>query len=77
MTSAFIIDGSQGQVSPNLIGNSYIPDVTFDVVVTNPCLTAAIDAFVLSPASISVTDGNIETATFSIPQDAVDKTNTV
>jgi hypothetical protein len=51
--------------------------VTFDVVVTNPCLTAAIDAFVLSPASISVTDGNIETATFSIPQDAVDKTNTV
>jgi hypothetical protein len=77
MATTITIDGSQGQSTLSLSGNSDVPDVTFDVVLTNPCIAAAIDAIVFSPSSIAITDGDTETATFSIPQDAVDKTQTV
>ena len=51
--------------------------MTFDVVLTNPCLTTSIDDIVFSPSSLTVADGNTGTASFTIPQDGVDKTNTV
>ena len=67
MATTITIDSNQGQSTHVLSGNSDVPDVSFDMVLTNPCIAAAIDAIVFSPASIAVTDGNTATATFSIP----------
>jgi hypothetical protein len=58
MATTITIDGSQGQSTLSLSGNSDVPDVTFDVVLTNPCIAAAIDAIVFSPSSIAITDGD-------------------
>lgn len=43
----------------------------------NPCKSTAINDLVFDPVSITVADGSTATATFSIPQDAVDTANTV
>jgi hypothetical protein len=53
------------------------PDVSFTVTVVNPCLTTAITDITFSPASLSVADGSTTTASFTIPQDAIDSANTI
>jgi hypothetical protein len=52
-------------------------DTTFDIVITNPCETTVIDDLVFSTSTLTITDGNTSTLTFPIPQDAIDKANTV
>ena len=51
--------------------------MTFDVVVSNPCVTATINNIVFNPVAITVSDGSTATATFSTPTDSVDASNTV
>lgn len=77
MATTITVGGGQGQSTLTLNGNTVVPDVSFSVTLSNPCLTATIDNIVFSPTSLSVTDGNTGTATFSIPQDTVDQANTV
>jgi hypothetical protein len=62
-SNAITIDGGQGQTTTAISA----PDFTFDITVTNPCLATAVDSIVFSPSSISVTDGQTSTATFTIP----------
>ena len=77
MATTFTIASGQGQTTLSLSGTGVVPDVTFDVVLTNPCATATINNIVFSSNPIAVTDGNTATATFSTPTDSVDSTNTV
>ena len=67
MATTITVDGGQGQSTTSLSGSGVVPDVTFDVVLTNPCLTATIDNIVFSPSTLSVNDGLTGTATFTIP----------
>ena len=73
MSTTITVDGGQGQSTLSLSGTGVVPDATFDVDIVNPCIAAAIDDLSFSPATIGVQDGNVGTATFTIPQDAVDK----
>jgi hypothetical protein len=77
MAATITVGGSQGQSTLFLSGNSDVPDVTFDVVLTNPCITASIDNISFATSPLSVADGSTGTSTFTIPQDDVDKSNTV
>jgi hypothetical protein len=77
MAATITVGGSQGQSTLSLSGNSDVPDVTFDVVLTNPCITASIDNISFATSPLSVVDGSTGTSTFTIPQDDVDKSNTV
>lgn len=52
-------------------------DVSIQVDVSNPCLTTTISGITFDPTSISVYDGSTATATFSIPGDGVDTSNSL
>jgi hypothetical protein len=68
MATTITVAGGQGQSTTSLSNSgSVVPDVTFDVVSTNPCLTATVNDIVFSPTSLSVNDGATGTATFTIP----------
>ena len=68
MATTITVGGGQGQSTTSLSNSgSVVPDVTFDVVSTNPCLTATVNNIVFSPTSLSVNDGDTGTATFTIP----------
>lgn len=50
----------------------------FDITITDPCLSGTnLDTIVISPTSLSINDGDTGTVTFTIPQDDIDKANTV
>lgn len=72
MSTTITMDGGQQSVT-----SIAAPDVSFQITLTNPCVTTAIDDISFTPSTISVTDGGTGTATFSIPQDAVDQAKTI
>jgi hypothetical protein len=52
-SNAITVDAGQGQTTTAISA----PDFTFDIVVTNPCLTTVIDDPIFTPTSLTVTDG--------------------
>jgi hypothetical protein len=73
VNNAITIDGSQGQTTAGITAATD----TFDITLTNPCVTTTITDISFSPASMTVADGSTGTSTFTIPQDTVDSANTV
>ena len=54
MVTTITVDDGQGQSTLTLSGDSVVPKVVFDVTLTNPCLTVAIDDIEFSVDSITV-----------------------
>ena len=69
VSNAITIGGGQGQTGTT----SFTPsDVSFEIVLTNPCLTASIGTAVFDPTSITVVHGSTATAAYTVPNDSVD-----
>ena len=74
IANTITVGGSQGQGSTV----EFTPTASsFDVTVSNPCLTTTILGITFNPSSITVTDGSTATSEYTVPGDGVDTANSL
>ena len=66
-----------GQSSDTIASSNVTPNISFDVVLSNPCPSTSLADISFSSGSISVTDGDTGQVTFSVPATGVDSVNSV